>query len=155
MKLQSNVEFIILLAVVVMSVVVLTFFITKNYTANINSDKNITINNVNILNFDLYYSSLKNTISGSFYQNGYKKFSNGLLKIELNNTIYSIPVSFNYYNSTITNYRVDFISNSLSGNVLNAITVGEPYTLIYIIFYNSSKSYIYYDNYSSIVYSSE
>jgi hypothetical protein len=155
MKSQSTIEFIILLAVVVMAVIVLSFFISKNYNANISNEKNITINNINILNFNLYYSPLKNIISGSFYQSGYKKFSNGLLKLKLNNNTYSIPVSFSYYNSTIIDYKVDFISNSLNGSVLNTIHIGEPYTLIYIIFYNSSKSYIYYDNYSSIIYSTE
>jgi len=137
----------------VLAVIGFSFFLFKNYNADINSERNITLNNINILNFNLYFSPSSNIILGSFYQNGGKSFTSGSLQVKLSNSIYSIPVSFSYFNSTITTYEVDFQSNTLSGDVLNSIYVGEPYTLISIIFQNSSKNSIYYDNYSSIIYS--
>jgi len=155
MKAQSSIEFYILLAVAVIATIAFSFFLLKEYSANISSERNITINNINILNFNLYFSPSSNAIVGSFYQNGGKIFSTGALQLKLNNSVYSIPVSFSYSNSTIFTYNIDFKSNTLSGNVLNSIYVGEPYTLIGIIFQNSSKSDIYYDNYSSVIYSQQ
>jgi len=153
MRAQSTLEFYILVMASVLAVIGFSFFLFKNYNADINSERNITLNNINILNFNLYFSPSSNIILGSFYQNGGKSFTSGSLQVKLSNSIYSIPVSFSYFNSTITTYEVDFQSNTLSGDVLNSIYVGEPYTLISIIFQNSSKNSIYYDNYSSIIYS--
>jgi len=153
MRAQSTLEFYILVMASVLAVIGFSFFLFKNYNADINSERNITLNNINILNFNLYFSPSSNIILGSFYQNGGKSFTSGSLQLKLSNSIYSIPVSFSYFNSTITTYEVDFQSNTLSGDVLNSIYVGEPYTLISIIFQNSSKNSIYYDNYSSIIYS--
>jgi len=153
MKAQSTFEFYVVLVGIVVAVISLSFFLWKNYNVNINSERNITVNNINILNFNLYFSPSSNTILGSFYQNGEKRFASGDLQLKLNDSVYSIPVSFSYFNSTITTYQVDFQSNVLSGNVLNSLYVGEPYTLVGIIFQNSSKNSVYYANYSSIIYS--
>jgi len=153
MKAQSTLEFSILLSVIVLVAIVFSFFLLRDYTANINNERNITLNNINILNFNLYFSQSSNTILGSFYQNGGNKFTDGELQVKISSSLYSIPVSFYYSNSTITTYEIDFKSNALSGDVLSSIYVGEPYTLVGIIFQNSSKNDIYYDNYSSVIYS--
>jgi len=155
MKAQSSIEFYILLMAIAVVVIAFSFFLLKEYIANISSERNITINNINILNFNLYFSPSSNVIVGSFYQNGGKIFSTGDIQLKLNNSVYSIPVSFSYSNSTISTYNIDFKSNTLSGNILNSIYVGEPYTLVDIIFQNSSKNDIYYDNYSSVIYSQQ
>jgi len=155
MKAQSSIEFYILLMAIAVVVIAFSFFLLKEYIANITSERNITINNINILNFNLYFSPSSNVIVGSFYQNGGKIFSTGDIQLKLNNSVYSIPVSFSYSNSTISTYNIDFKSNTLSGNILNSIYVGEPYTLVDIIFQNSSKNDIYYDNYSSVIYSQQ
>ena len=155
MKVQSTVEFYIILSAVVIAVISFSFFLYKNYYANMSNERNITVNNINIVNFNLYFLSSANVLIGSFYQTGGKAFSNGVLQIRLNDSAYSIPVSFTYYNSTVTTYEVDFKSTVLSTNVLKSIYTGEPYTLAGIVFTNSSKNYIYYDNYSSVIYSKQ
>ena len=152
MKAQSTVEFYIILSAVVIAVISFSFFLYKNYYSNISDERNITINNINIVNFDLYFVPSANVLTGSFYQNGGKAFSNGVLQIRLNNSAYSIPVSFIYYNSTVTTYEVDFKSTELNANVLKSIYTGEPYTLAGIVFINSPKDYIYYDNYTGVIY---
>jgi len=155
MKVQSTVEFYIILSAVVIAVISFSFFLYKNYYANMSNERNITVNNINIVNFNLYFLSSANVLIGSFYQTGGKAFSNGVLQIRLNDSAYSIPVSFTYYNSTVTTYEVDFKSTVLNTNVLKSIYTGEPYTLAGIVFTNSSKNYIYYDNYSSVIYSKQ
>ena len=153
MKVQSTVEFYVILSVVVIAVISFSFFLYKNYYSDISNERNITINNINIVNFNLYFMPSANVLTGSFYQNGGKAFSNGVIQIRLNNSAYSIPVSFVYYNSPVTTYEVDFKSSELNTNVLKSIYIGEPYILAGIVFINSSKDYIYYDNYSSVIYS--
>jgi len=155
MKTQSTIELYVILSAVVIAVISFSFFLYKNYYSNISNERNITINNINIVNFDLYFSPSANILIGSFYQNGGKAFSNGVLQIRLNNSAYAIPVSFVYYNSTVSAYEVDFKSSVLNANILKSVYIGEPYTLAGIVFTNSSKDYIYYDNYSSVIYSKQ
>jgi len=155
MKAQSTLEFYILLSVIVLVAIFFSFFLLKEYGANISNERNITLNKINILNFNLYLSPSSNSILGSFYQNGGNKFTNGEIQLKLSSSVYSVPVSFSYLNSTISTYEIEFKSNTLTGNVLSSIYIGEPYTLISIIFQNSSKNDIYYDNYSSVIYSQQ
>jgi len=155
MKAQSTLEFSILLSVIVLVVILFSFFLLKDYSANISNERNITLNNINILNFNLYFSPSSNSILGSFYQNGGNKFTTGELQLKLISSVYSVPVSFYYSNSTISTYEIYFKSSTLTANVLSSIYAGEPYTLVDIIFQNSSKNDIYYDNYSSVIYSQQ
>jgi len=153
MKSQSTLEYVVLLTGIIAAVLLFFNFVYKNFNNTINNEKNITVNNMNIYSFDLYLSQTSNILKGSFYQNGGNEYKNGKIKLKISNSVYSIPISFFYYNSTLAKYGVDFESNTLSPNVLNSIYIGEPYTLIAVNFQNLSNNYIYYTNYSGIIYS--
>jgi hypothetical protein len=145
MKEQSTIEFLILIAGSALIAIVIGLYIYSS-TNKINTGLiNLTTTQFEIFNLNVYTTS-SNTISGSYYQNGYFVYNKAIIAIKISNQSYFIPVSTTYYNSTSGYLLFNFNSSKLSTALLNNLVPGTPFTFEYIEFNSNGKNYIFVSN---------
>ena len=147
MKYQSTLEFVMLLAGIVLVAIIITLYFYSGASSTTSKLVNLTDSQFDIFNINLYSSTSGNYIYGSYYQTGTYTYNSAMLEIGINSISYTVPISTTSYLSTTGTHVFNFKSTSISANAINELGNGNvKYIFEFIKFNYGGKNYIFVAN---------
>lgn len=153
-RLQSTLEFSIIAAIIVAVVLIVFFSLYSKSISSTNYIKNLTTEQFNIYNFNIYFSNYSDELYGNYYQSGNLYYSSANFDIIINGKSYLVSTTVTQRNSTLNSIYSSIASSSLSGTSLGNILIGNKTlsaTIVYIRFSEGGTNYLSLINQSVLI----